>query len=177
MTTGVRTFSTKNETVADRKFTPIPAGVYEIEIGEPEVELPKDDFDDKGAVKCPSVNYHPTVFGEGLSEKGRPLFGANLYTTLRPGKDGKAMPNRPNQLVALAKGLGTDIEAGVVTVEKTNTNGETVSQDALNAAEIAEALKAFRGERFKAKIKVVKDTYKGEVREKNEIDRIFPRES
>lgn len=156
MTTGDRTFSTAGRTVVtNTASTPIPPGNYTLKIGS--------DFEIRKAKRSdatPNVNFSFEVEGTATQEggKNRRVFH-RLDLGMKPGKDGMLNMDRENQLTALAKALGTEVE-GVTLVEQevTDENGNKVTIEYLNPAQIVEWLKSFAGATVQAAIKTEKGT-------------------
>lgn len=164
MTTGDRTFSTKGRTVAKNTFTLIPAGTYQMILGDA-ADIGKADRPDA----VPYVNISFEVEGTALKEGGKNRRAFHrLLLGLKEGKDGVMNMDRPSGLTALAEALGTEIEGlEIVTQEATDADGNSVTLEYLNPRQVVEWVKGFAGSQVKGRIKVQKGS--GDYGDKNEV--------
>ena len=174
-----RTVNLASTPVVRNEFKPMPAGTYELEIGDVSVKNPKDAFTnaEETELKVPYIEVATKAYGGSLPEGGR-KFSFRLFIGTKPGTDGVLNYAREQGLISLFAGLGTTPpEISIVTLEKANKDGVLVRADHLNPMEIVQALTNLRGERVKAYIKVKANTYNGKTQDQNELARFLARES
>lgn len=154
MATGERTWSTAGkEAKKFEGFKPIPPGEYDLKISADWVQKVAE-----GEGKVPYLNGSFTALGSGNGGKDRKVF-AMFMLDLTPGKDGIAMPERANGLLGLAKGLGTNLDVPVVTM-----NG----RELLSPAHVKKFLNGNDGAVVRASVKIEKGT--GGYEDKNRIE-------
>lgn len=153
MTTGERTFSTK-----DRKITkpaPIPEGTYDVcfRTSTAEAANAKAKEGENESDTLPYVKVQLEVMNTALTEGGKnrvvfPMF----QVSLKPNeKTGTVLLDGPSGLTALAKALGTDLE-GIEIVTRTTSKGD--EQEFLNPRQVADWINNKAGESFRARLKV-----------------------
>lgn len=155
MTTGEKTFSTTGREVKTMTFKPLNPGVYSGPLGS-DYTIAKADKPDA----VPYINFSIACNGTAESEGGKDkrVFH-RLFLGLKPGKDGVINIDRENQLTALAQALGTQVEGvEIVTREATDSEGNAVTLEYLNPAQVVEFLKSFSGTEVKFKVKTEKGT-------------------
>lgn len=154
-TTGEKTFSTASRSVAAPTFKPITPGNYDLTLGG-DTSIAKADRPDA----VPYINLSFEVQGTAQSEGGKnSRVFHRLFLGLKPGKDGVINMDRENQLTALAKALGTEVE-GVEIIEREaqDSDGNPVKLEYLNPKQVIEWLKSFVGATVKGRIKTEKGT-------------------
>ena len=110
MATGERTYSTQGRTPAKFEFKPIAPGEYELKLNSDWTQRVAE-----GEGKIPYVTGSFTAIGSGNGGKDRRVFH-RMMLGLAPGKDGVANADRANSILGLAKALGTEFSAPVVTM-------------------------------------------------------------
>lgn len=154
MATGEKTWSSQGKTPAKFESKPIPAGEYDLKINGDWVSKVAE-----GEGKVPYLSGSFTALGSGQNGgKDRKVFHM-LFLSLKPGSDGVTMPERGNGILGLVRGLGTNINPPVVTMQ---------GQELLSPNHIKQWLKANDGAVVRASVKIEKDT--GGYPDKNRIE-------
>lgn len=151
MTTGEKTFSTKDRAVT--KPQPIPEGTYEATFrpNSAEARLPKNVKEGlQLSDGIPYVTAQLELIGTSLSEGGKnrvvfPMF----FLDTRPNERGEVSLDSSSGLTGLARAMDTDLE-GIEVVTREASNGTV--QEFLNARQVAEWLNSKAGETFKVRI-------------------------
>lgn len=154
-TTGEKTFSTSARSVAAPSFKPLQPGTYDLTLGG-DVSIAKADRPDA----VPYINLSFEVQGTAQTEGGKnSRVFHRLFLGLKPGKDGVINMDRENQLTALAKALGTEVEGvEIIDREAQDADGNSVTLEYLNPKQVTEWIKGFNGATVKGRVKTEKGT-------------------
>lgn len=160
MTTGVKRFTTEGRTVAKPSFPVITPGVYEGRIEGSSLQIKKAD----GQGKIPYINFSAEVLNSATTPggKNRKVFHRLFLTTTPSPKDGAAMVDRPNQLLALSRATGIPLtlegDDATVLMEKVDESGNSSEVEVLNPQLVLQWLRQLDGLVFTMKIKTEKGT-------------------
>lgn len=165
-TTGETTFTTRGRATSKQEFQLLKPGEYELKL-----------LGTTAQVNCrPEPGSTPYVSCQfqvvGSNRKVYHMF----FLTLRPGKDGKAMVDREDQLCGFRDVLGTDADFSVETIQaKDKMTGTLAPAQIINGQQFAAWLKGLDGTAVKAYIK--KEPGTDGYPDKNKIARFIPTES
>ena len=106
MTAGVKTLKTRGQEVTTFTRRLAPPGEYDFKLLSDRASIKVG----QSAESLPRISAMVELLGtEGESGKNIKLFN-DLYTSMKPGKDGIAMPYRGSGVVALARSFGEELE-------------------------------------------------------------------
>jgi hypothetical protein len=150
MATGERKFSTAGREVKKYNFKPLTPGDWDLKVDASQAAIGKKN--EPG--KFPYINGIRFEALDSADEGGKnKLVFHMLFTSLKPGKDGSAMVDRQDQVVALAKALGEDSpDLPIITMP--DENG--VKQDVIEPKALLAWLKSHNGKIIKAHTKIQK---------------------
>lgn len=166
MTTGITTFGTSNRKVA--KIKPLPADVYSLTIPPQKwsVELGK---------KASSLPYVKGFFEAEFNGSKRRIY-VNFFNALTPSKkDGVAMTDRSNGIVALTAAAGVPLEEANV-LSKTyqdEETGEQVTAEYVDPKAVIAYLESLSGTQVRAKVGI-EGSEDDQYGEKNVIKSYLP---
>lgn len=113
--TGTSTFSTAGRTVAKIVRTLLPKGKYTATLRASKLEI-------RAAASSPGKPVRVAGVVLEIQHEGKTVKIYNdIYTSLKPGKDGAIMPDRPGQIVQLAAALDSQL-ADIETLSTTYTD-------------------------------------------------------
>lgn len=149
------------------KFELVPNGIYNsvLKTGGAEIKPPSEPG------KAPRVGGIRFELPELLTPSGKPrMVFHDIYVSLKPGKDGVIMPQRPAGLLALAQSINVEL-SDFDTVEVAGPDGEDSFQ-VLNPQQVMEWLKENDG--AECRIDVRKKKGGGGYDDRNEVTAILP---
>lgn len=156
MTTGIKTFSSEGREVKKVEFTPPPVKDWDARLMLENLKIAVA----QGVGKLPYIDVHIELLNSAIREGGKNLrLFHKFFVDLTPSdKDGAAMVDRQNGLVAFSKSVNTALNCDVVTKTKKNDDGTEKECEILEPDSVKRWLKQFDGVVFKLKSKIEKGT-------------------
>jgi hypothetical protein len=147
MATGEKSWSSKGKQAKRMSFEPIPAGEYDLKFRGGTAAIKKG----KDPKSMPRVSLQAEALNTASSEGGKNrIIFLDLYTSLKPGRDGEVMPERSGQVLDLAKALNEEVNFRTVSI----SDGDGGTIRCLDARQLKEWVTAHDGVVVKAKVKV-----------------------
>lgn len=155
MAVGETKFSSRGQAVKRFTNNPIPRGVYPLELlGDGmEVKVSKDNPENS----IPRVGVRFAAQGTGKDGGKDRLMFHDFFLSLKPGKDGVAMPFRGGGLVEFARAQGDELE-NIDLLEKTiEVDGAPLKVKYLDPAQVMEYLESKVGVVTEGKVTIEAD--------------------
>lgn len=132
-TTGEKNFSTEGREAKKQTFEPCAAQDWDVILHSTAASVGKKE----GGAPYVKGCYFEALGSQSYEGGPNKRIYSMFFTSLKPGSDGVIMPDRANQIVGLARALGTELTIGTTEVVMA---GDVV-QECLDARQLAQWLK------------------------------------
>lgn len=157
MATGEQKWSSRGEKVKRFSSNPIPKGTYPLELLGEGIEVKKSKSDPDNSV--PRIGVRFAAHGTAKEGQKDQLYFHDFYLSLKPGKDGVAMPNRGGQLIEYARANGDELDdIDLEEMDVTDSNGDVQTVRYLSPTQVMEYLESKVGQVHDGKLTIEADT-------------------